>query len=310
MMQMRKSSTAYLFKCYIWFVNTIANGPISREAIDEKWARASVNDYDTDTIPESTFHRWRNRVEELFDIEILCNAQGEYYIEEADLFRRADLRGRMLNLLSVNNLLKDCHDLRKQIIFEPVAPGEEFLPTIIESLREKHVLQVSYQNFIQSEPCAHSVEAYCLKMYRQRWYLIAYSRERKAIRHFALDRVVHIQPTQEPYTLPEDFDAEEYFKDVCGVTVLKDKPEEIIVYVNEPQVEYIRTLPLHPSQKEIETHEHYSIFSYYLIPNEEFMREIRACGISATVHSPDWLCQELRADYKLLYDGYKEISPE
>lgn len=307
---MRKSSTAYLFKCYIWFVNTIANGPISREAIDEKWARASVNDYDTDTIPESTFHRWRNRVEELFDIEILCNAQGEYYIEEADLFRRADLRGRMLNLLSVNNLLKDCHDLRKQIIFEPVAPGEEFLPTIIESLREKHVLQVSYQNFIQSEPCAHSVEPYCLKMYRQRWYLIAYSRERKAIRHFALDRVVHIQPTQEPYTLPEDFDAEEYFKDVCGVTVLKDKPEEIIIYVNEPQVEYIRTLPLHPSQKEIETHEHYSIFSYYLIPNEEFMREIRACGISATVHSPDWLCQELRADYKLLYDGYKEISPE
>ena len=34
---MRKSSTPYLFKCYIWFVNTIANGPISREAIDEKF---------------------------------------------------------------------------------------------------------------------------------------------------------------------------------------------------------------------------------------------------------------------------------
>ena len=119
---MRKSSTPYLFKCYVWFVNTIANGPVSREAIDEKWARASVNDYETDAIPESTFHRWRNTVEELFDIEILCNEQGEYYIEDASQFRRADLRGRMLNLLSVNNLLKDCHDLRKQIIFEPVAP--------------------------------------------------------------------------------------------------------------------------------------------------------------------------------------------
>lgn len=304
---MRKSSTPYLFKCYVWFVNTIANGPVSREAIDEKWARASVNDYETDAIPESTFHRWRNTVEELFDIEILCNEQGEYYIEDASQFRRADLRGRMLNLLSVNNLLKDCHDLRKQIIFEPVAPGEEYLPAIIECLRDKRVLQVSYQNFIQDEPCTHSVEPYCLKMYRQRWYLIAYSRDREAIRHFALDRVVAVQPTQEPYTLPEDFDAEEYFKNVCGVTILKDKPEEIIVSVSVPQVEYIRTLPLHPSQKEIETHEYHSIFSYYLIPNEEFMRELRACGISVLVKSPNWLCQELRADYKLLYNGYNEI---
>jgi hypothetical protein len=74
-----------------------------------------------------------------------------------------------------------------------------------------------------------------------------------------------------------------------------------------PQVEYIRTLPLHPSQKEIETHELHSIFSYYLIPNEEFMRELRACGTSVAVKSPNWLCQELRADYKLLYNGYEEI---
>ena len=310
MMQMRKSSTPYLFKCYIWFVNTIANGPISREAIDEKWARASVNDYETDAIPESTFHRWRNTVEELFDIEIRCNAQGEYYIEDADRFRRADMRGRVFNFLSINNLLNNCQDLRKQIIFETVAPGEEYLPAIIESLRDKHVLQVSYQNFTQAEPCTHSVEPYCLKMYRQRWYLIAYSRDRKAIRHFALDRVVDVQPTQEPYTLPDDFDAEEYFKNVCGVTVLKDKPEEIIVSVSVPQVEYIRTLPLHPSQKEIETHEYHSIFSYYLIPNEEFMRELRACGISVTVKSPDWLVQQFRADNKLLYEIHNEISPE
>lgn len=307
---MRKSSTPYLFKCYIWFVNTIASGPISREAIDEKWARASVNDYQTDAIPESTFHRWRNTVEELFDIEIQCNAQGEYYIEDADQFRRADMRGRMLNLLSFNNLLKDCQDLRKQIIFEPVAPGEEYLPAIIESLRDKHVLQVSYQNFVQAEPCTHSVEPYCLKMYRQRWYLIAYSRKSKGIRHFALDRVVAVQPTQEPYTLPEEFDAEEYFKNVCGVTILKDKPEEIIVSVSEPQVEYIRTLPLHHSQKEIETHEQYSVFSYYLIPNEEFMRELRACGVYLVVRSPDWIVQEFRADNKLLYNIYKEISQE
>lgn len=34
---MRKSSTAYLFECHVWFVNTIAHEPISRRAIDVKW---------------------------------------------------------------------------------------------------------------------------------------------------------------------------------------------------------------------------------------------------------------------------------
>ena len=47
---MRKSSTAYLFECYVWFVNTIARGPISREVIDDKWAHSSVNDYKIDLI--------------------------------------------------------------------------------------------------------------------------------------------------------------------------------------------------------------------------------------------------------------------
>ena len=78
---MNKSSTSFLLKCYIWLVNTIARGPVSRQEIDSRWSASSVNDYKTDSIPESTFHRWRNIAEDLFDIEIKCNAQSEYYID-------------------------------------------------------------------------------------------------------------------------------------------------------------------------------------------------------------------------------------
>lgn len=307
---MRKTSTAYLFECYIWLVNTIARGPISRADIDEKWAHASVNDYKTDVIPESTFHRWRNTVELLFDIRIKCNTNGEYYIDEAADLRHADLRSRMLNLLSVNNLLKDCQDLRKQILFEPIPAGEEHLEPIITAMRDKQVLQILYQSFTSDEPTSHLVEPYCLKVYRQRWYLIAFSRTRNAIRHFALDRIANIEPTQETYFIPDDFDAEAYFRNICGVTVLKDQPEQILVSVGAQQVPYIRTLPLHSSQKEIETNKTHSVFSYYLVPNEEFYRELRACGKDVLVLSPDWLCQELKADAKLLCNMYNEISPE
>lgn len=108
---MKKSSTAYLFKCYVWLINTIARGPISREMINEKWAHAPVNDYKQDYIPESNFHRWKNTIELLFDIQIKCNSNNEYYIEEAADLRGADMRTRMLNLMSMNSLLKDCKEL-------------------------------------------------------------------------------------------------------------------------------------------------------------------------------------------------------
>lgn len=308
---MSKSSTGYLFECYIWLVNTISRGPISRKAIDEKWAHASVNDYQTDAIPDSTFHRWRNTVELLFDITIKCNASGEYYIDGVTDLHRTDLRGRIMNLLSVNNMLRDCHEnLRKQILFEPIPAGEEHLETIITAMRDRQVLELSYQNFVSDKPTVYHVEAYCLKSYRQRWYLIAFTQERNGIRHFSLDRMVQLQPTQENYTIPDDFDAEEYFSHVCGVTISKDHPEEIKIRVNKDQVPYFRTLPLHPSQKEIETTPYHSVFSYYLIPNEEFYREVRAYGLSVVVLSPNWLCQEFRADAKLLYHFYNEIAPE
>lgn len=307
---MRKTSTGYLFECYIWLVNTIARGPISRAAIDEKWAHASVNDYKTDVIPESTFHRWRNTVELLFDISIKCNSHGEYYIENAANLRHSELRSRMLNLLSVNNLLKDCEELSNNILFEPVPAGEEYLTTIVEAMRDKHVLQMEYQSFTQKEPITYTVDPYCLKMYRQRWYLIAFARNRNAIRHFALDRIHGLCSTIETYKIPTNFDGEAYFHNICGVTVLKDKPERITISVGAQQVPYIRTLPLHPSQQEIETHDTHSIFSYFLVPNEEFYRELRACGRDVLVLSPNWLCQEFRADAKLLYNMYNEISPE
>ena len=129
-----KSSTAYLFNCYIWLLNTILRGPISRAAIDEKWAHANANEYKQDYLPESNFHRWKTTVELLFEVIIKCNGNNEYYIEEATDLRNADLRLRLLNLMSMDSLLKDSKDLSDQILFEPIPSGEKFLARAIRQL--------------------------------------------------------------------------------------------------------------------------------------------------------------------------------
>ncbi len=283
-----KSSTAYLFNCYIWLLNTIARGPISRAAIDEKWAHSSVNEYKQDYLPESNFHRWKSTVEMLFDVHIKCNAYNEYYIEEASDLRGTDLRTRLLNLMSMDSLLKDSKELSDQILFEPVPSGEKFLAPIIEAMRDKCVLQMTYQGF--GKPCPHTfpIEPYCLKMFKQRWYVLVYAPDIDQMRVYGLDRILAIEPTKKKYQLPDNFDAEAYFKDAYGVTVLDEQqqPQKIVISISDDQAHYLRTLPLHPSQKEIEPINGYPAFSFYVYPSEEFCQELFKYGSDLEVHEP------------------------
>ena len=301
-----KSSTAYLFNCYIWLLNTIMRGPVSRAAIDEKWARANANAYKQDYLPESNFHRWKSTIEELFEVKIKCNSLNEYYIEEAADLRGADLRARLLNLMSIDSLLKDSKELSNQILFEPVPSGEQFLAPIIEALRDKCVLQMTFQGFGKPRPYTFPIEPYCLKMFKQRWYVLAYAPDIDRLYVYSLDRIHAIEPTQEHYQLPEDFDAERYFRDAYGVTVLDDqqKPEKIVISIDEYQANYLRTLPLHPSQKEIEPINGYPAFSFYLYPADEFLRELYAYGSNLEVHEPKWLREDFAKDAAKTYNQY------
>ena len=291
-----KSSTAYLFNCYIWLLNTIARGPISRAAIDEKWAHSSVNEYKQDYLPESNFHRWKSTVEMLFDVKIQCNAYNEYYIKEASDLRGADLRTRLLNLMSMDSLLKDSKELSDQILFEPIPSGEKFLAPIIEALRDKTAIEMTYQGFTKDYPSTFIVEPYCLKMFKQRWYVLAYSPGIDKLYLYSLDRIHAIEPTTLKYKLPKDFNAEAYFKDAYGTADLSYEPVEVKISVSAEQVPYLRTLPLHASQEEIETNEEYSIFRFFIIPSTDFKQELYKYGSDVEVLAPEDMRKEFAKD--------------
>ena len=300
-----KSSTAYLFNCYIWLLNTIARGPISRAAIDEKWAHANANEYKQDYLPESNFHRWKTTVELLFEVKIKCNGNNEYYIEEATDLRNADLRLRLLNLMSMDSLLKDSKELSDQILFEPIPSGEKFLAPIIEALRDKTAIEMTYQGFTKDYPATFIVEPYCLKMFRRRWYMLAHSVGRDKTLIYSLDRVHALEPTTQKYQLPKDFDAEFYFRNVYGVSGMEDQPQEVEIKIEAYQANFLRSLPLHPSQTEIERQEQYSIFRYNLVPAFEFKQELRKHGSVLEVLKPQWLRDEFRKDIEYQLSKYQ-----
>lgn len=64
-----------------------------------------------------------------------------------------------------------------------------------------------------------------------------------------------------------DVTADVYWEGSFGVNHSDNQvPERIVIKVYGSQVNYVRALPIHVSQKELESNEEYTLFEYHIVP--------------------------------------------
>jgi len=302
---MPKQNSAILLNRYIWLVDTIYSaGSISREEVDRRWCRSLLSEGEM-CIPPRTFHRYKEAIQELFQINIEFNKTRVYYIENVTDIQRDDMRKWLISTFAVNNLINEGLSLRKHIGFENMPSGQRFLTTILEAIRDRTVLLVTHKGFNRPEATTFRLKPYGLKVFKQRWYVLAES-EYPELLVYSLDRFEKVERLEEHYEIPNGFDIGEYYANTYGVTGTRDKSELIHIRVNATQVNYFRTLPLHPSQKEIETTTEFSVFSYFLVPTYEFRQEILSHGSDAEVLSPAPLRALLKEEIEKMKKIYEK----
>lgn len=279
--------TKDLFDKYIWLVDTIYRaGKITFEEINERWLRSRLSE--GEDIPLRTFHNWRIAIEQVFDININCNRKGGYYyyIENADDMQKGGIRNWLLNTFAVNNLINESHHLKRRILFEEIPSGRKYLTPVIEAMRDGLELELYYQSYWYEDPSTYTLQPYCIKVFKQRWYVIGFCKERNNIRTFSLDRIQQLTTLDMKFVYPKDFDPEAYFADYFGIMIENKKLETIRIKVYGMHVQYIRALPLHRSQCEIETTVDYSIFEYRMKPTLDFRQELLSRGADVEVLAP------------------------
>lgn len=291
-----KDNTANLFNRYVWLVDIIyRKGNITFEEINGCWQRASLN-LEGEDIPLRTFHNHRKAIEDMFDINIECDKRNgyRYYIENREDMERGGVRTWLLNTFAVNNLINESHKLKERILFEKIPSGQKYLTPIIEAMRDTLAIELTYQSFWRDEPSTFEVQPYCIKIFKQRWYLIAYSPYKEQIFIYALDRIKNLEVTDQKFRLPEDFDGEMFFSECFGIILGDDiDPERVVIKVHNNQERYMRALPLHHSQEEEKVTPDYTIFSYYIRPTYDFMQELLSHGANVEVLSPQWFRKEI-----------------
>lgn len=303
-----------LISRYVWVINTIYRARrISFKELNERWLRDEISE--GVEIPKRTFDNWCYAIQDMFGLIIENEGKGEYryYIMNEKDISENGLRSWLYNTICVSNALAENQSIKDRILLEYVPSGQEYLQSIIEAMKENRVLNISYHSYWKDEEYNFDVEPFCVKLFRQRWYLVGlrlstYSyNHQQSPRIYALDRITYLHKTEQTFKMPKDWSAEEYFSGCFGIIADEEMEiEHVKLKVNASQANYIRDLKLHPSQEEVERNGEYSIFTYYLRPTFDFQQELLWHGEDMEVLAPEWLRKEMAGKIKRMWNKYNK----
>ena len=276
-----------LLQKYIWLVQTFVragkNG-LSLSEIEDRWESRFDLPYS-----RRTFNNHRDAVEEVFGIRIECNrSTNRYYIDYSeDVSDENAETAWLINTFTVNSMLSmGKQRLSGLVSVEDIPSGHLFLTAIMEAMTDGVEIEIDYQKYSAESAESLTLRPYAVKEFAKRWYLIAYCVEREGLRVYGLDRVRKLNVSGKGFKMPKGFDVDELFATSFGIYLPEGKAEVIKYRVSEKEAQFLRDLPLHKSQEEVERKDGLVTFSIFACPDKNMIMEFCKFGSRIEVLSP------------------------
>ena len=297
-----------LFKEYIWLVNIIKHyRKISLQEINTLWLDTEMSE----GIPfaRSTFNRHKDAIEDMFGIIIDCDRRDgyRYYIANEEVLGQHTVQNWMLSTLTVSNVIAAGMSLRGRILLESIPVQGKKLAVAIHAMRAGCCLMIDYRKYGSKQSRQFVVEPYCLKYFRQRWYILARYKKNGYYAMLSLDRIEDMLVSDVRFKLDPDFDAEEFFSAYYGVFV-DDEVEITTVTLRAHGLEayYLRDLPLHDSQRLVAHGDGWADYKLQLRPTADFIAKVVSRGSWLEVLSPQWVIDKVVAAQREAIERYEQ----
>ncbi len=309
---------------YVWLIEQFRQyGRLTFEEISRHWEDSGLS-YG-DPLPKRTFHNHREAIFDIFQVEILCDPKDgyRYYIDSPEELEGDNLRSWLLDSYTALNQIQADSKLQGRILFEHVPSGRKWLRTITEAMRQNKVLQITHQGFGKQEPTSFDAEPYYLKVSNRRWYLLARSpyysdlnqrrnqedggsRPKDVYQVYALDRILECEPLEQSFEMDPDFDIETYYRGCCGVIHSGEEPVQVLLKAYGHGADYLRTLPLHQSQKEVPSdRQGVACFELEVCPTYDLYQALLALGDQVEVLRPQSVREVMANFAKNVNDYYQ-----
>ena len=298
-----------LFQEYIWLVNTIHRfGRLTLEEINQRWLDTELSE--GVPIARSTFNRHRDAILDMFGIIIDCDKKDgfRYFIFNEEVLEEDTIQNWMLSTLSVNSILSESKSVQKRILLESIPSDGDNLHKFIEAMKRGVRVKVNYRRYgAEASKSSMKLDPYFVKLFNKRWYaLVKFPEPTAYLFALAFDRILSIEVTDEKFEYEKDFDPAGWFRDCYGIVRDEEVPvQRVVIRAFGKEANYLRDLPLHHSQKEIETGAEFSDFELTLRPTADFFSPLLARGSAIKILAPQWLADEIKAQHKAAMELYK-----
>ena len=186
--------------------------------------------------------------------------------------------------------------------------GAKHIPTLYNAIQNKKALKLTYQSFRSPFPSEIEIHPQYLKQFNSRWFIMSFMdkwEDKPQIN--ALDRIVEIEDSKAKYRTVKDFNWEDYFSEMVGVSRSDGKVVEVkILITDEVEASYINTKPMHQSQRKLKKVEGGFETSIFIIPNIELEKLILSFGENIKVLSPVSLKEKIKSRVEKLNQHYTE----
>lgn len=298
-----------LLKRYLWLIDILRRrGELTYEEISSAWERSAVNDNGS-TLSKRTLYNHCQAVGRQFGIEISCRRGRNlnyYYIANPEALSDNGMNSWLIENFSVSTLLLENKDLADKILLDEVPSGRLYLDDLLAAIRDENVVRLSYCNFSGRGYDGLDAEPLCVKLFKRRWYVLTRLTDNGKLRIFALDRITSLEKTKRKYIYPSDFSPTEFFAPYFGIIALTgDKPEIIRLRILDELRGYLKTLPIHHSQRIVEEADNHMDITVKVAPTFDFVQELLLHREQLEVMTPESLRKEIYSVISKMSDLYR-----
>jgi predicted DNA-binding transcriptional regulator YafY len=256
------------------------------------------------TTSKRTFKRDLDDIRSLYNVDIQYDFSRKVYFINLD--DQPEVNDRILEAFDTFNALNISDRLSNYINFEKRRPtGTENLYGLLYAIKNRLLIKFTYQKFWEEEPSQRAIEPYALKEFNNRWYILAKEKDGDIVKSFGLDRLTNLEISRKTFEFPMDYNVEESFRYCFGIISPNgEDPQEIILSFTPFQGKYIKTLPLHSTQKVLIDNREELQISLKLCVTHDLVMELLSFGAEMKVLQPPSLVDEIRKAHKKAYKQY------
>ncbi len=180
---------------------------------------------------------------------------------------------------------------------------EQLFPSVLNAIIERRKINFTYQRFWEDEPIQIELEPQLLKEYLNRWYVVG-TNEAGEFRSYGLERVTEFQILASTFK-PKVKNPKKLFYNVIGL-YSENELEQIVLSYQPFQGKYIKSQPLHSSQKILIDNDSELRIEITVCPNFELEEQILKQGERVRVLEPQWLRNSILDRIRRTLDNYEK----